>query len=87
MVQVLRRHLNVRTVLMLGMFALAAMGFAEPPEPVSYQDYGAVVDNEVFSNLGTYIFGILVAAVVAGLGLLVARVGVKRIWTFLRSFF
>lgn len=60
---------------------------ASAQEETTYTDYGPVVDNAVFADLGTYIFGVLVAAVVAGLGLLVARVGVRRIWTFIRSFF
>lgn len=74
------RMLVMLTMLMVGIAALAQ-------EETTYTDYGPVVDNQVFADLGTYIFGVLVAAVVAGLGLLVARVGVKRIWTFIRSFF
>ena len=77
------RKLSILTLMVLALAALSP-AFATV---ATYNDYGAVVDNQVFADLGAYIFSILVAAVVAGLGLLVARVGVKRIWIFIKNFF
>lgn len=78
---------NRRLVMLAIVAGMAALGVAGAEPTPTYTDYGDVVDLEVFADLGTYIFGVLVAAVLAGLGLLVARVGVRRVWTFIRSFF
>lgn len=82
------KALGIKFMVMLSLALVGVVSFAqEGGGPASYTDYGPVVDTAVFADLGTYIFGLLTLATLAGLGLLVARVGVKRIWTFIRQMF
>lgn len=68
-----------RPVLVLVFFALAAFGFAQE-EPVG------TITQEDFTGLATQILTYLGYAIVTGLTVLVAVLGARRAWSFMRRF-
>ena len=63
----------------LSVMMLAAVGFADPVDPW-------VLEQSHFTELATQILTYLGYAVVAGLTILVAVIGARRAWSFMRRF-
>jgi Tfp pilus assembly protein PilW len=68
-----------RVALVLLIAALATAGFAQDPPP-------GTITQENFSDLATQILTYLGYAIVAGLTVLVAVIGARRAWSFMRRF-
>lgn len=68
-----------RPALVLLVLAMAAFGFAQE-EPVG------TITQEDFTGLATQILTYLGYAIVAGLTVLVAVLGARRAWSFMRRF-
>ncbi len=66
------------TLLVIGAVAVASAG--DPPAP------GYVLEQSDFTALATQVLTYLGYAVVAGLSILVAVVGARRAWSFMRRF-
>lgn len=81
MLQVFKKH--GRLVVALLFFAMATVGLAgDPPDP----DPTGSITQEDFTSLATQILTYLGYAIVAGLTVLVAVIGARRAWSFMRRF-
>ena len=71
------RHSRVALVLLMA--ALVTAGFAQDPNP-------GEITQQHFTDLATQILTYLGYAIVAGLTVLVAVIGARRAWSFMRRF-
>jgi hypothetical protein len=74
----LRAALNARVLVALVVMLAAASGLA--------QSDPAVISQQQFTDLATQILTYLGYAIVAGLSVLVAVIGARRAWAFMRRF-
>lgn len=71
---------NSRVLLVLVVALAATFGFAQDPDPAG------TITQEDFTGLATQILTYLGYAIVAGLSVLVAVLGARRAWSFMRRF-
>jgi di/tricarboxylate transporter len=76
----LRAALNARVLVMLVLMLAVASGLAQQ------QGNPAVISQQQFTDLATQILTYLGYAIVAGLTVLVAVIGARRAWGFMRRF-
>lgn len=82
--QLVARVGGYRQVLVMALVAMAVGGMAlagDPPAPT-----GHILEQADFTGLATQILTYLGYAVVAGLTILVAVIGARRAWSFMRRF-
>lgn len=84
MKQLVTRFGGARRVLVMALVAMAVGGMAlagDPPAPTDH-----ILTQQDFTGLATQILTYLGYAVIAGLSILVAVVGARRAWSFMRRF-